>query len=231
MKRRQFSSICVTPFLAACVGHAHAMGFADISGAEASKGLKAALEKGVLAAINSLGAKDGFLGNEKVRIPLPRFLDDAAKLMRTFGQGSKVDELVTAMNRGAEAAMPQAKDLLAKAVQAMTVADAKSILGGGATAVTEFFEKRTRPQLATRFLPIVTHATNQVDLATKFNEVAGKAADLSLVKKEDANIQKYVTDKALDGLFVMIAEEEKKIRENPTSYGSAILSKVFGALR
>lgn len=215
----------------AALDRAYALGLSDLSGTDASKGLKAALEKGALSAVGALGTPDGFLGNEKVRIPLPKFLEDAAKLMRNFGQGAKVDELVTAMNRGAEAAVPQAKDLLVKAVQGMTVSDAKGLLGGGATAVTEFFEAKTRPQLAIRFLPIVTQATHKVDLASKFNDVAAKAAELGLVKKDDANIQKYVTDKTLNGLYFMIAEEERKIRENPSAYGSAILSKVFGALK
>ena len=232
MNRRQFSSMSVATLLAcAALRQAQALTLADLSGTDASKGLKTALEKGALAAVDILGAPDGFLDNEKVRIPLPKFLEDAAKLMRTFGQGAKVDDLVTAMNRGAEAAVPQAKDLLVKAVQTMTVNDAQGILGGGSTAVTAFFETRTRPQLATRFLPIVTQATAKVDLASKFNEVAGKAATLGLVKKDDANIQKYVTDKTLNGLFFMIADQEKKIRDNPAGYGSAILSKVFGALK
>ena len=232
MNRRKFSSMSLAALLVcAAVRQAQALTLSDLSGAEASKGLKTALEKGALAAVSILGTPDGFLGNEKVRIPLPKFMEDAAKLMRTFGQGRKVDELITAMNRGAEAAVPQAKDLLVKAVQSMTVYDAKRILGGGSTAVTEFFETHTRPQLATRFLPIVTQATAKVDLASKFNEVADKAAELGLVKKDEANIEKYVTDKTLNGLFFMIAEEEKKIRDNPTGYGSVILSKVFGALK
>ena len=232
MNRRKFSSMSLVALLAcAAVRQAQALTLSDLSGADASIGLKTALEKGALAAVNTLGTRDGFLGNEKVRIPLPRFLEDAAKLMRMLGQGGKLDELVTAMNRGAEAAVPQAKDLLVKAVQTMTVNDAKGILGGGSTAVTDFFETRTRSQLAIRFLPIVTQATATVDLASKFNEVAGKAAGLGLVRADEANIQKYVTDKTLTGLFFMIAEEEKKIRDNPAGYGSAILRKVFGALK
>lgn len=232
MNRRQFSSLSAGSLLTmACLEHAYALSLTDLTGADASKGLKAALERGATAAVNALGAPDGFLGNDKVRIPLPKFLDEVAKVLRTFGKGAQVDELVTAMNRGAEAAVPQGKDLLVKAVQTMTVTDAKSILAGSQTAVTEFFESRTRPQLAVKFLPIVTKATERVDLASKFNEVAGKAAELGLMKKDDANIQKYVTDKTLSGLFHMIAEEEKKIRDNPGAYGSAILSKVFGSLK
>jgi hypothetical protein len=210
---------------------AHALTLADLSNADASKGLKTALEKGALSAIGLLGVTDGFMGNDKVRIPLPGSLNDAVKLLRTFGQGGRVDELIMAMNRGAEAAVPLAKDLLVNAVQTMSVTDAKGILSGGDTAVTSFFAAKTRPALAVKFLPVVNHATEKVGLADKYNDVAGKAAELGLMKKEDANIQQYVTGKTLDGLFFMISEEEKKIRANPVGYGSAILTKVFGALQ
>jgi len=234
MDRRQFNSVCVSGLgllASLAVQQAHALTLADLSNADATKGLKTALEKGALSAVNLLGTPDGFLGNEKVRIPLPGYLEDAAKWMRTFGQGARVDELVTSMNRGAEAAVPMAKELLVKAVQTMSVTDAKGILAGGETAVTDFFASKTRPALATKFLPVVTKATEKVGLADKYNQVAGKASELGLVKKEDANIQQYVTGKALDGLFLMISEEEKKIRQNPVAYGSAILTKVFGAIR
>jgi hypothetical protein len=234
MKRRQFNSVpllALAGLAALAMEQAQALTLADLSSADASKGLKTALEKGAMSAVGLLGAKDGFLGNEQVRIPLPGFLNDAAQLMRTFGQGEKVDALVISMNRAAETAVPMAKDILLKAVQTMSVTDAKGILGGGNTAVTEFFAGKTRPTLASKFLPVVTQATAKVGLADKYNEVAGKASELGLVKKEDANIQRYVTGKTLDGLFFMISEEEKKIRQNPVGYGSAILSKVFGALK
>jgi hypothetical protein len=234
MDRRQFNSLplfALTGMSALAVRQAHALTLDEISGADASKGLKTALEKGALAAVGLLGVKDGFLGNAQVRIPLPGYLNDAAQLLRTFGQGAKVDELLMAMNRAAEAAVPESRDLLLKAVQNMSVTDAKGILNGGNTAVTEFFATRTRPALATKFLPVVTKATAKVGLADKYNEVAGKASELGLLKKEDANIQQYVTGKTLDGLFFMISEEEKKIRSNPLGYGSAILSKVFGSLQ
>lgn len=234
MDRRQFNSVSLSAaalFAAMAVQQAHAITLADLSNADASKALKTALEKGALSAVQILGVQDGFLGNEKVRIPLPGYLQDAANLLRTLGQGARIDELITAMNRGAEAAVPMAKDLLVKAVQTMSVTDAKGILTGGDTAVTEFFATKTRPALAVKFLPVVTRATQKVGLAEKYNQVAGKAAQLGLVKKEDANIQQYVTGKSLDGLFFMISEEEKKIRKDPVSYGSAILTKVFGALK
>lgn len=234
MDKRQFNSVSllsVSVLLGLTLGQAQALTLTDLSASDAGKGLKAALEKGALSAVGLLGAKDGFMGNDQVRIPLPSYLNDAAQLLRTFGQGGKVDELVTSMNRAAEAAVPLSKELLLNAVQSMSVSDAKGILSGGKTAVTDFFASKTRPTLAIKFLPVVTQATAKVGLADKYNEVAGKASELGLVKKEDANIQQYVTGKALDGLFFMISEEEKKIRENPASYGSAILSKVFGALQ
>ncbi len=234
MDRRVFNSIslqALTGLAALAWSQAHALTLADLSSADASKGLKVALEKGALAAIGLLGAKDGFMGNDQVRIALPGYLNDAAKLLRTFGQGDRVDELVTSMNRAAEAAVPMSKEILLNAVQKMSVTDAKGILSGGNTAVTDFFATKTRPALAAKFLPVVTQATAKVGLADKYNQVAGKAAEFGLVKPEDANIQQYVTGKTLDGLFFMISEEEKKIRQNPVAYGSSILSKVFGALK
>jgi hypothetical protein len=234
MKRRHFNSAMVSAvalFGVAVVEHAYALALADLSNADASKGIKAALEKGALSAVGLLGAADGFMGNDRVRIPLPGSLNEAVNLLRTFGQGGRVDELILAMNRGAEAAVPLAKDLLIQAVQTMSVTDAKGILSGGDTAVTGFFATKTRPALAAKFLPVVRMATEKVGLAGKYNDVAGKAAELGLIKKEDANIQQYVTGKTLDGLFLMISEEEKKIRANPAGYGSAILTKVFGALQ
>ncbi len=234
MDRRQFNSVSLSAVAllgALALRQAHALTLGDLSNADASKGLKTALEKSALSAVGILSATDGFLGNEKVRIPLPGYLNDAANLLRTFGQSGRVDELITAMNRGAESAVPMAKDLLVNAVRTMNVTDAKGILAGGHTAVTEFFASKTRPALAIKFLPVVTKATEKVGLADKYNQLAGKAAELGLLKKEDANIQQYVTGKTLDGLFFMISEEEKKIRQNPVAYGSAILTKVFGALQ
>ncbi len=233
MDRRQFNSIPL-PLLTAAILLAHqqaqALSIDDLSNAEASQGLKVALEKGALAAVSLLGKTDGFLGNEKVRIPLPGYLDDAAKLLRALGQGGRIEELVTAMNRAAEAAVPLAKDLLVSAVRSMNVTDAKKILLGGSTSVTAFFAEKTRAPLSIKFLPVVTQATARVGLAEKYNQVAGKAAGLGLVKKEDATIQQYVTGKSLDGLYLMIGEEEQKIRKDPVATGSAVLKKVFGAL-
>ena len=195
---------------------------------DAAGGVREALRRGAEAAVANLGRTDGFLGNKAVRIPLPGALEDAAKLMRTFGQGKRVDELVTAMNRAAEAAVPQARTLLVDTVKSISVEDALKIVKGGDTSVTDFFQRKTRTPLNTQFLPIVTEATEKVSLADKYNRVAAKAQGIGLVKDEDANIQQYVTRKALDGLYWMIGEEEKKIRRDPVGTGSALLKKVFG---
>lgn len=201
---------------------------AALNETDAASGIRVALERGAEAAVKGLGRTDGFLGNPKVRIPLPGYLEDAAKLMRTLGQGKRVDELVTAMNRAAEAAVPEARTLLVNTVKQISVEDALRIVRGGDTAVTDFFARKTRTPLGEKFLPIVTKATERVSLADKYNRVAGKAQGLGLVKPEDANVQQYVTRKALDGLYLMIGEEEKKIRADPVGTGSAILKKVFG---
>ncbi|MDI1240102.1 MAG: DUF4197 domain-containing protein [Polaromonas sp.] len=233
MQRRHFNQAGLSALgmliLATCQ-QAQAVSLGDLSNAEASSGLKTALEKGALAAVALLGKTDGFLGNPKVRIPLPGYLEDASKLLRNFGQGQRIDELVTAINRAAEAAVPMGKDLLVSAVRSMSVTDAKNILAGGETSVTNFFAEKTRAPLGEKFLPAVTQATAKVGLANKYNEFAGKAAGFGLVRKEDANIQQYVTGKTLDGLYLVIGEEEKKIRQDPAGTGSAILKRVFGSM-
>jgi hypothetical protein len=202
----------------------------DLTSREAVAGLKAALEKGSQAAIASLGRNDGFLGNPQVKIPLPDSLARAERFMRRVGMGSTADELIVGMNRAAEAAVPEAKALLVDSIRRMTLQDAKGILSGGDTAATDYFRRTTRDRLHARFLPIVERATAKVQLAQSYEQYAGAAASLGLVKKEDADLDAYVTAKALDGLYFMIAEEEKKIRKDPVSAGSAILRKVFGAL-
>lgn len=202
-----------------------------ITNSEATSGLRAALERGAQVAVDGLGRTDGFFGNDKVKIPLPESLQSAERMLRNFGMGKYADELVLTMNRAAEAAVPEAKKLLVDAVKKMSVQDAKGILTGGETAGTEYFKRTTSDPLRARFLPIVKKATAKVGLAQKYNEYAEKGARFGLIDKDAANIDSYVTQKALDGLFLMIAEEEKKIRKDPVGTASNILQKVFGALR
>jgi len=151
--------------------------------------------------------------------------------MRMVGMGRTADELILTMNRAAEAAVPEAKKLLVDSVKKMTVQDAKGILTGGDTAGTEYFRRTTQDQLRTRFLPIVKRSTAKVGLAQTYNQYAEQGARFGLVKKEHANLDAYVTEKALDGLYFMIAEEEKKIRRDPVGSASSIIKKVFGAIR
>jgi hypothetical protein len=201
-----------------------------ISRTDATAALKTALEKGSLSAVASLGRMDGFLGNPQVRIALPESAQRAERLMRRVGMGRYADELVVTMNRAAEAAVPEAKALFIQSLKKMTVQDAKGILTGGETAGTAYFQRTTRADLHKRFLPIVRKATARVELAQKYDQYADKAVAVGMLEKEDADLDEYVTQKALDGLFVMVAEEEKKIRKDPVSAGSAIVRKVFGVL-
>ncbi len=202
-----------------------------ITSGEAVAGLRAALERGSHQAVATLGRADGFLGNPKVRIPLPDSLVRAEKTMRRVGLGRYADELIVAMNRAAEAAVPEARQILVAAVRQMSVQDAKGILTGGDTAGTEYFKRTTRSRLQTRFLPIVRRATAKVQLAQKYNRYADKGVAFGVVKQEHADLDQYVTQKALDGLYAMVAEEERKIRKDPVRTGSALLKKVFGALK
>jgi hypothetical protein len=203
----------------------------SISRQDAVAGLKAALEKGSQAAVVALGRPDGFLGNERVKIPLPESIARYEKLMRRFGMGRYADELIVAMNRAAEQAVPEAKQLLIDSVRKMTVQDAKAVLTGGETAGTEYFQRTTSEPLRKRFLPIVQQATAKVGVAQKYNQYAERGAAFGLLKKEHADLDEYVTQKALEGLYLMIAEEEKRIRKDPVAAGSDILRRVFGALR
>lgn len=209
---------------------AAALGLNDLSDKNAVAGLKEALVKGAGNAVGKLGRADGFLGNAQVKIPLPDSLQKMDGLLRNFGMGKYADDLIVTMNRAAEAAVPEAKTLLVGAIKNMSVQDAKGILAGGNTAATEYFRNKTSQPLAERFLPIVKRATAKVNLAQKYDQFAGKAAKFGLVDEKQANLENYVTQKALDGMFLMMAEEEKNIRADPMGQASKLLSKVFGAI-
>jgi len=208
-----------------------AAGLDRISNAEAVRGLKQALNDGAAAAIARLGVENGYFANPNVKIPLPPSLQRVERGLRAFGMRRQTDELVLTMNRAAEAAVPEAKQLLVDAVKTMSVQDAKGILGGGDTAATEYFRRSTRSQLVQRFLPIVKQATDRVGLAQQYNALAGQGVALGLVKEDQASIESYVTQKALDGLYFMIGEQEKAFRQDPVGATSDIVRKVFGALR
>ncbi len=204
---------------------------AGISNTEASGGLKQSLHDGAAAAIAKLGAPNGFLGNPQVKIPLPPAIKKVEGALRLAGMKKQADDLVTSMNRAAEMAVPEAKTLIADSVSKMTLQDAKGILTGGQTSVTDYFKRTTSAQLTQRFLPIVKTTTDKVGLAQQYNSLAGQGASLGLIKKDDAKIENYVTTKALDGLYFMIGEQEKALRANPLGATSDIVKKVFGALK
>jgi Protein of unknown function (DUF4197) len=218
---------CLSALVQAAPAHAQ---LESITSREAASALKAALEKGSTAAVASLGRTDGFFGDPRVKIALPESMQRTEKLVRRFGMGRYADELILGMNRAAEAAVPEAKQLFVDSVRKMTLQDAKGILKGGETAGTEYFRRTTEGQLRKRFLPVVQRSTEKVGLVQQYDDYAEKVAALGLVKKEDANLEEYVTQKALDGLFFMVAEEEKAIRKDPVGTGTAIIKKVFGAL-
>ena len=203
----------------------------QLSSKDANSGLKAALEQGAKAAISKLGVADGFLNNDQVKIPLPSILEKAKPILKLSGQGKHLDELVVAMNRAAETAVPMAKPLLLDAVKTMSVTDAKNILSGGETSVTDFFRQKTSTALTTKFTPTVKAVTDNVGLAGKYNTVMAKAQKMGAVPEKEATVESYVSGKAVDALYTMIAEEEKKIRQDPIGTGSKIIGKVFGLLK
>ena len=201
-----------------------------LSSKDAAGGLRAALSKGIDVAVAQLGARDGFLKDPKVAIPLPSALEKADEVLGRVGMGGKADELKETMNHAAEQAVAQAKPVFKQALTHMTLADAKGILTGGDDAGTQYFRRATSAQLTEKFKPIVAAENAKLGLTAKYNEYAGKAAQFGLLSAEDANLNDYVTAKALDGLFSRIADEEHAIRKDPLGQTSALIKKVFGSL-
>ncbi|EQM69270.1 DUF4197 domain-containing protein [Pseudomonas tohonis] len=209
---------------------AFALSLSDLSQQDASGGLKDALTQGAKVAVQQLGKPGGFSENPEVRIELPGKLGKAAKTMKMMGMGVQVDQLEASMNKAAEAAVPEAQALLVDAVKKMTVQDAKGILSGPEDSATQYLNKTSREQLRAKFLPIVKKATDQVGLAKQYNSFAGQAASFGVVDAKSANIESYVTEEALDGLFKMIADQEASIRKNPAAAATGLAKKVFGVL-
>lgn len=193
--------------------------------------LKEALTQGAESAVASLAKENGFLGNDKVRIPLPDSLQKADGVLRQFGMGSYSDDLITSMNRAAESAVPEARRLLVDAVKKMSVEDAKGILTGSSDEATRYFRKNTEAALGEKFKPIVNKSMQKVKLADTYDKFASKGSKFGLVDQRDANLGDYITRKALDGLFLMMAEQEKAIRANPLQATGALAQKVFSAIK
>jgi hypothetical protein len=209
---------------------AFALSLADLTQQDATGGLKDALTQGAQIAVKQLGTPGGFSNNESVRIELPGNLGKVARTMKMMGMGAEIEQLEASMNRAAEAAVPQAQALLVDAVKKMSVQDAKSILSGPQDSATQYLNKSSREQIRAKFLPIVKQATDQVGLAQQYNSFAGQAASFGALDAKSANIESYVTEQALDGLFEIIAQQEANIRQNPAGAATSLAKKVFGAL-
>lgn len=231
MNRKYTKQIALTFLITISSSFVHADNLTSLSNQDASNGLKAALEKGAAVATSRLGVADGFLNNEKVKIKLPSILEKAKPILKMSGKSGQLDELVVSMNRAAEAAVPLAKPLLLDAVKNMSVTDAKNILTGGDSAVTDFFKDKTSQELKVQFLPSVKKITDRSGLSTKYNNVMANAKKFGSVSDDEATVESYVNKRAVDGLYLMIAEEEKKIRQDPVGAGSKIIGKVFGLIK
>jgi len=204
-----------------------------LSETEMVDGLKEALASGVESAINNLGKKDGFLANNAVKIPLPSSVEKIGNMARQFGGGSYVDEFETTMNRAAENAVPVGSKIFADAIREMSIDDAQKILKGGDDSATQYFQKVGRDELVTKFKPIVTQATSAAGVTSAYKAMIGQAGPMvSMLGGSDlSDIDGYITNKAVDGLFLMIAAEEKSIRDNPLGSSTDLLKKVFGSLK
>jgi uncharacterized protein DUF4197 len=202
----------------------------DTSGLSNDKiiaGLKQALQVSTSKAVALTGRPDGFLKNEAIKILLPPKLETAAKGMRMLGMGAKVDELEVGMNRAAEQATPQAKEIFLAALKKMTFEDARHILTGGDTAATDYFKRTSSGDLTTAFSPIVHRSMEHVGVVQQYDQVIKSAPGGSAIAGQ-FDLDKYVVGKTLDGLFHMLGEEEKQIRKDPAAQTTALLKEVFG---
>ncbi|WP_103307890.1 MULTISPECIES: DUF4197 domain-containing protein [unclassified Pseudomonas] len=223
----RFTGLCAGLLICA---NAMALSLGDLSQQDATGGLKDALTQGAQVAVKQLGTPGGFSNNPDVKIELPGKLGKVASKMKAFGMGEQVDQLETSMNQAAEAAVVQAQPILVNAVKNMSMSDAKGILSGGNDSATQYLNKSSREQIRAKFLPIVKQATDKVGLAQKYNAFAGQAATFGVLDAKSANIENYVTEQALDGLFEMIGKQEATIRQNPAAAATSLAKKVFGTL-
>lgn len=204
----------------------------NLPNSQITDGLRESLFQGVRNAVDELGRSNGFLDNARVKIPLPSSLQKTEKALRAIGQGKKVDEFVSSMNHAAEEAVPVATDVFLDAIKQMSFTDAKNILTSGQEdSATQFFRRTTENRLRSEFRPIVERFTEQVGVTQNYKQMVGKYGFLGKVVGQDAtDIDGYVTQKALDGLFLLVADEEKKIRRDPLGQTSKILRVVFGSI-
>ncbi|MBI1766548.1 MAG: DUF4197 domain-containing protein [Acidobacteria bacterium] len=222
-------SSAVVPVCLPCA--ANATQFGGLSDSKIIAGLKEALEIGTGNAVNLTGRVDGFFKNAAIKILMPKQLNTVEKTLRTVGQSALVDEFVMSMNRAAEKAAPEARKLFVGALKEMSFDDARKILTGNDTAATEYFKGKTTLKLTTAFRPIVSKAMDEVGATRQYKDLIGRLQQIPFVKTQALDIDEYVVVKALDGLFYMVGEEEKKIRKDPVARVTSILKDVFGKKR
>ncbi len=208
--------------------------FGSSSGAGQDKGtvtsgLKEALTIGTRNAVSTVSSIDGYFGNLDIRIPMPEKLKKVEKLLMKVGFGDQVDEFILSMNRAAEHAAPFAVEIFVRAIREMTFQDALGILKGNDTAATVYFREKTHDDIYNIFKPTITTSMGKVGAVKSYNKMNRKYTSLPFVKEEPVDLEDYVTEKALYGLFFMIGEEEKKIREDPAARVTDLLRKVFGS--
>ena len=191
-------------------------------------GIKEALAVGTERAVNGLGQVNGYFGNEAVKILMPSSIQKVADVARMAGYQKQVDEFILSMNRAAEAAVPLAASYFGDAIRDMTLEDVRGILTGGDTAATEFFKRKTHDKLYTAFKPIVTKKVDEVGTTRAYKDMMGRYESVPMVGKQSLDLDDYVTEKSLDGLFYMVGQEEKKIRTNPAARTTDLLKTVFG---
>lgn len=194
-------------------------------------GLKEALQIGAGNAINLTGRLDGFFKNAAIKILLPNQLNTVGKGLRAIGQGRMVDEFIMSMNRAAEKAAPEARKIFVDAIKQMSFDDARKILFGGDTAATEYFKGRTSEKITNAFLPIISKSMDDVGATRQYKDLIARFKGIPFGRTQSLDIDDYVVGKALDGLFYMVGEEEKKIRKNPAARVTSILKDVFGIRR
>ncbi len=227
------NSTATAPAAGASAAPNHSLpALAGLSSDQVTQALKEALGQGLQHAVASLGRPGGFLTNVNVKIPLPDKLQTVEKTLRAIGQGQLADQCITTMNQAAEQAVPAAADVFVSAMKSMTVDDAKGILNGPPDAATQFFRHSTEIELTQKFLPIVQQAMTKCGATAAYQQVLDKAKAASpFFSDPSLDLNAYVTGKTMDGLFKMVAAEEKRIRENPAARTTELLKSVFGALR
>lgn len=210
------------------LGPINAAQWGDLSENRIIAGLKEALNIGTGNAINLTGRLDGFFRNAAIKILIPRQLNTLARGLRAVGMGDKVDEFEMSMNRAAEKTAPQARKIFVNAIKQMTFNDARRILTGGDTAATEFFREKTSDDIARAMRPIIGKAMNDVGATRQYKDLVDQFRQIPFARTQSLDIDDYVVDKTLDGIFYMVGEEEKKIRKNPAARVTSILREVFG---